>query len=189
MNRFLLLWAALGLALCACTSQQQSDASNSAQQFASSAPDAAKNAYLTAAVAAKLATVDVNSATSVQTSADGGVVTLTGQAVSESSRDAYVNAAKSISGVTSVRDMLTINPKLKGVREQADEATLQARVAAAIAAQAGVNVLHVTPSIHQSTVTLSGTVPTRAIETTVVQAARGVSGVHAVVNHLTIGNT
>jgi osmotically-inducible protein OsmY len=189
MNRFLPLSAALGFLLCACTAQQQNAAGENAQQFASSAPDAAKNAYVTAAVAAKLATVDVNSATTVQTSADGGIVTLTGKAVSASSRDAFVNAAKSVSGVTSVRDMLTIDPKLKGIRQQADEATLQARVAAAIAAQAGVNVLHVSSTVHDGSVTLTGTVPTHAIETTIMQAARGVSGVRSVVNRLTVGNT
>jgi hyperosmotically inducible periplasmic protein len=188
MNRFLTALA-LAIPLCACSAQQQNAASENAQQLASSAPDAAKNAYLTAAVATKLATVDVNSTTSVQVSADGGVVTRKGEAVSAASREAYVNAAKSIDGVSSVRDMLAINPKLKGLRQQAGDATLQARVAAAIAAQAGVNVLHVTSSVHEGTVTLTGGVPTRAIASTIDDAARGVSGVRAVVDHLSIGKT
>jgi len=186
MKRLATVWLALGIALTACTAQQQSSASQNAQQLASSAPDAAKNAYLAAAVAAKLATVDVNSTTSVQTSANAGVVTLKGEAHDAAARQAYVAAAKSVSGVTSVRDMLVINPKLQGLREQTDDVTLQARVAAAIAAQTGINVFHINTVAHKGTVTLDGSVPSRAIESTVLEAAHGVIGVRSIVNHLII---
>ncbi|HTA37881.1 MAG TPA: BON domain-containing protein [Candidatus Acidoferrales bacterium] len=177
---------ALALALAACTAQQQQSTQNGAQQLASSAPDAAKNAYLTAAVAGKLATVDVNSATTVQVSASGGVVTLTGKARDSAGREAYDRAAKSVDGVTQVRDMLTIDPKLRGLRDQTSDAGVTAAVMAAITAQAGVNVFHVTASSHDGTVTLRGSVPTKAIESTVTAAARSASGVRKVLNDLTV---
>jgi hyperosmotically inducible protein len=176
----------LALALAACTAQQQQSSQQDAQQLASSAPDAAKNAYLTAAVATKLASVDVNSTTSVQVSASGGVVTLKGKARDAATRDAYDRAAKSIDGVASVSDLLTIDPKLRGLRDQTGDAGVTAAVMAAITAQAGVNVFHVTAETHDGTVTLRGSVPTRAVESTVLEAARGANGVRNVVSRLTI---
>jgi osmotically-inducible protein OsmY len=186
MKRFGPAGLVLALALAACTAQQQQSTQDSAQQLASSAPDAAKNAYLTAAVSAKLASVDVDSTTTVQVSAAGGVVTLKGQARSAATRDAYDRAAKSIDGVTAVRDTISIDPNLRGLRAQTGDAGVAAAVMAAITAQAGVNVFHVTASAHDGIVTLRGTVPTRAIESTVLDAARGASGVRRVVNDLKI---
>jgi osmotically-inducible protein OsmY len=177
---------ALAFALAACTAQQQKSTQDSAQQLASSAPDAAKNAYLTAAVAAKLATIDVDSTTTVQVSASSGVVTLKGKARDASTREAYDRAAKSIDGVTIVRDTISIDPKLRGLRAQTGDAGVTAAVMAAITAQAGVNVFHVTATAHDGTVTLRGSVPTRAIESTVLDAARGASGVRRVVNDLKV---
>jgi osmotically-inducible protein OsmY len=177
---------ALALALAACSAQQQQSTQQGAQQLASSAPAAAKDAYLTAAVSARLASVDVDSTTTVQVSTSDGIVTLKGKARDRIVRDAYDRAAKSIDGVTAVRDMLAIDPKLRGLRAQTGDATVTAAVVAAITAQAGVNVFHVTAAAHDGTVTLRGTVATAAIESTVVDAARGVSGVHRVVNDLKI---
>ena len=186
MKRFGLAGLALALALAGCTAQQQRSTQDSAQQLASSAPDAAKNAYLTAAVSAKLASVDVDSTTTVQVSAAGGVVTLKGKARSAASRDAYDRAAKSVDGVTSVRDTISIDPHLRGLRAQTGDAGVTAAVMAAITAQAGVNVFHVTATAHDGTVTLRGSVPTAAIESTVLDAARNASGVRRVVNELKI---
>jgi osmotically-inducible protein OsmY len=180
------VWFAFAIAMSACTAAQQHDANDSAQQLASSAPDAAKNAYLTAAVSTKLATVDINSATSVKVQTNAGVVTLTGAAQTEAKRAAFVSAAKSIDGVVSVRDSLTIDPHLRGVRQQTDDVTLAASVTTAIAAQAGVNVFHVSTSAHDGTVTLDGTVPSRSVARTVVETARGISGVKVVVDKLRV---
>jgi len=187
MKRSLAASAALAIALTACSAQQQHDAQSTAEQVASSAPGAAKDAYLVAAVAAKLASVDVNSTTSVHPSANAGVVTLAGQAKSATERAAYVRAAQSVDGVASVRDQLSVNPHLQGISQQAQDLALTARVSAAIAAQTGVNVLHLTVSSHDGTVTLAGTIGSRSIRDTIVDAARGVNGVRKVVDRLTGG--
>ena len=186
MKRFGSAGLMLAFALAACTAQQQKSTQDDAQQLASSAPSAAKDAYLTAAVAAKLATIDVDSTTAVQVSAAGGVVTLKGKARTTAKRDAYDRAAKSIDGVTAVRDMVVIDPELRGIRGQTSDAAVAAAVMAAITAQAGVNVFHVTASAHDGAVTLRGSVPTAALESTVLDAARNTSGVRRVVNDLSV---
>lgn len=114
------------------------------------------------------------------------MITLAGQARNTEQRDQYVRAASSVSGVTSVRDQLAINPHLYGARETAQDAALAVRVSATIAAQAGVNAFRVTPSVHQGVVALNGTVPNRATADVIVQAVRGIPGVKRVVDHITV---
>lgn len=158
-----------------CTAQQQQQTQTEAKQAA-----------LTPQVMAKLVTVDVDSATSVRVAQDHGVITLTGQARSATERDQYARAAASVDGVTSVRNQLAINPRVQGASEDAQDAALALRVSATIAAQSGVNAFHVTPSVHQGVVTLSGNVPNRATEDVIVQAVRGFSGVKSVVNRIAV---
>lgn len=177
MSRVLACSAAtLALALAACTGQQQQSASTSAN-----------DAYLGTAVGAKIAGVDVDAVTRVHVSVDRGVVTLTGEARSVQDKRRYEDAAKSVSGVTAVRDQIAINPHTEGLRGQAADAALTARVAAAIAGQAGVNAFHVQPSVHQGAVTLSGRVPTQSVHQTILQTVRGVPGVKTVIDQITVG--
>jgi len=171
--------------LAACTAQQQNNAQTGAQQVAGSAPVVAKDAYLVTAVSAKLATVDVDSASSVHVAANGGIVTLTGQAHDSPERLRYQQAAASVAGVASVRNQLTVS-QFQGLRAQAGDAKLTAQVSAAIAAQAGANVFHVTPSVHNGTVTLTGSVGERSIKETILRDVRKIDGVRAVIDHITI---
>ena len=149
--------------------------------------NAGNDAVIAVGVKANLAGVDVDSATAVDVAVSNGVVTLTGQARDARERIAYTNAARSVDGVTSVVDRLNVNPRLRGLREQTTDAALAARVAAAIAAQAGVNVFTIKTTAHDGVVTLDGSVPTPAIEKTVLDTARGVPGVRRVVAHLRLG--
>jgi osmotically-inducible protein OsmY len=166
----------LGFALVGCTAQQQQQTQTDAKQ-----------ATLIPQVMAKLVAVDVDAATSVRVAQDHGVIILTGQARTATERDQYVRAAGSVDGVASVRDQLAINPRVQGAREDAQDAALAVRVSATIAAQAGVNALHVTPSVHQGVVALSGSVPNRATAQAIVQAVRGVPGVKSVVDRIAVG--
>ncbi len=144
------------------------------------------DAYVTIAVKAKLATVDVDSTTAVHVSAANGAVTLTGEARTPAERLAYVQAARSVDGVTSVTDRLAVNPRLQGLREQSADATLEARVSAAIAGQAGLNAFHISVTARNGVVTLSGTVPQASIARTVRDTARSVSGVRQLIDHITV---
>jgi hyperosmotically inducible periplasmic protein len=186
MKEFVRLALALTIALGACSGQDQKQAQDSARQLASAAPAVAQNAVVIGSVSAKLATVDVDAVTTVHIAANDGVVTLSGQARSAQERDRYVAAARSVGSVTSIVDELTVNPHLQGIRQQASDAVLATRVGAAIAAQAGINVFSVTPSVRAGIVTLSGVVPSPSIARTIAQSARSVPGVRSVVNEMSV---
>jgi len=161
----------------ACSQSAQTKVQNAAQAGAS-------DAYVALAVKAKLAGVDVNSATAVHAAAKTGTVTLTGEASSQAERRAYVAAAGSVDGVASVVDRLSVNPRMRGIRGQADDAAIAAKVAAAVAGQAGVNVFQIKPTVRDGVVTLSGTVATRQIKETILSTARNVPGVTSVVDRI-----
>ena len=173
--------------LCACNATQQRQAQSQAQEIASSAPAQTKDAYLSVAVGAKLAAIDVDSTTAVHVSADNGVVTLAGRVRDAGERASYESAAQSVNGVTAVRNLLSIDPHLRGPREDTQDAALEARVTTAIAGQAGINVFHVNVAAHDGKVTLTGRVPSHAIAQTIVETARTVNGVQAVKSRLNVG--
>ena len=64
--------------------------------------------------------------------------------------------------------------------------TLDAKVSAAIAAEAGVNAFDITPKSNNGIVTLTGHVPDERIHTTVLDTVRKVPGVKGVVDHLKV---
>lgn len=165
----------LATALAACSAHDQNKANT-----------AANDTYLVTAVGAKIAAVDVDAVTRVHIASDRGVVTLTGQARDAQERAKFVDAAKSVSGVVSVRNELSINPQAQGLRGQASDAALTARVSTAIAGQAGVNAFKVQPSVHHGVVTLRGTVNSEPVHQTIVQTVRNVPGVENIVDDITI---
>lgn len=175
MTRWYVAAPALVLVLAGCNAQQQSSASSTAN-----------DAYLVTAVGTKIATVDVDAVTRVHISANHGVVTLSGQAHSAQERLRYENAAKSVNGVTGVRNELTVNPQAEGLRGQASDAALTARISTAIAGQAGVNAFHVQPAVHQGNVTLRGTANSESVHQTILQTVRNVPGVKSVVDQITV---
>jgi len=73
------------------------------------------------------------------------------------------------------------------VKRGAADAALTTKVAAAIAAQAGVNAFHVAPSAKDGVVTLTGKARTPEVKSTILDAVRRVNGVTEVVDHITIG--
>jgi osmotically-inducible protein OsmY len=134
----------------------------------------ANRAYLVSAVEAKLVGIDADAATTVHVSVRGGIATLSGQAHSAAERNRYASAAKSVRRIVAVQNKLSVNPH-------------SARVTAAIAAQAGLNVVNVRPSASRGVVTLRGTVPSRSVDKTIVQTVRRVRGVKSVVDRTIIG--
>lgn len=148
--------------------------------------NAGNDAYVTVSVKAKLAGVDVDSADAVGVSATDGTVTLAGKAHSQDERQAYVAAARSVDGVRSVDDRLVIDPNERGVREQSADVTLAAKVSAAIAGEAGINVFHVKVAAHDGVVSLDGTVPSDSIARTILDTARSVDGVERVDSRITV---
>ncbi|MFN2450407.1 MAG: BON domain-containing protein [Candidatus Baltobacteraceae bacterium] len=186
MKGFESLIVAAAIVLTGCTGEQQRQAESTTQALATSVPRAAQNALLAGAVAAKLAGVDIDAATTVHVANDNGAIALTGQAHTASERAAYERAARSVNGVRSVRDNLTVEPRLRGLRQNAQDSALTVRVSAAIAGQAGVNVFHVSPAVKDGVVTLRGSVSAASIARTIVSTVQRVPGVKHVVDHITV---
>jgi osmotically-inducible protein OsmY len=170
----------------ACTAHQQQQTQNQAERAESEAESAAHQAYLVSSVEAGLVGVDVDAAAAVHVWVHRGVATLSGQAHSDAERDRYVRAAQSVRGITSVRDQLSINPNLRGIRQDTRDVALDARVSAAIAAEAGTNVFHVRPTSNSGVVTLRGTVPTRSVQQTIVETTSRVPGVERVIDQTVV---
>lgn len=144
-------------------------------------------AAMVTAVKAKLATVDPDSTTAVRVTATAdGVVTLTGDARDSAQRSAYDSAAASVSGVKRVVDRIRINPALHGPKETFQETALGAKVAANIAAQAGVNAANVKPEVHGDVVTLAGRVSSASVKTTILDTARKTNGVSRVIDRIEV---
>jgi osmotically-inducible protein OsmY len=81
---------------------------------------------------------------------------------------------------------LSNNPSVREARQKTADAALTVQVESAIAAESGVNALHIKPRVHGGIVVIGGTVPNRATETVIVQAVRDVPGVKNVVDHITV---
>src|ERR1700727_616077 len=82
------------------------------------------NTVVAGTVKAKLIAISADAATAVRVQAANGAVTLSGQARNQLEKEKYGAAARSVDGVTSVRNDVSINPRLTGLREQAGDAAL-----------------------------------------------------------------
>lgn len=169
------------------TNKAAQEATKSVKSFATSAPVlAAKDALLAIAVKARLAASDLDSTTGVGVTAKDGIVTLGGSVRTRPEIATVTAAARSVSGVKAVRTELHVDPYLPSAREQTGDLALEARVMAGIAAQAGLNALSVHASAKNGVVTLDGTVHTRPVEDTILNAATRTPGVRVLINHLRI---
>jgi len=74
----------------------------------------------------------------------------------------------------------------QALQRQSADGFLEARVATAIAADAGVNAFKVTPIARDGVVTLKGTVGTRAIAQTILSTAKAVPGVRRIVDEIAV---
>jgi osmotically-inducible protein OsmY len=192
------LAGALAVVCAACTSSDTDkaardagkavqDAGKALQQYATSPPVlAAKDSLLAAAVAAKLATVDVDTTANVRVSAHDGSVALRGAVRSAAEIPRLRSAATSVSGVKGVREELRVDPHLPSSKTQAQNVALALHVRANIAAQAGLNAFRVQPSAKGDVVTLDGAVPSMEVKSIVVDAARRTSGVRVLIDRVKV---
>jgi hyperosmotically inducible protein len=190
MNHVNLLVIGTLVALAGCTQQQSNAVSSAASNAAAGAAPAASavnDALVVARVEGAFLTIDPDSSLHVAVASHDGVVRLTGLVRSGASRDAFVAAAKKIEGVKSVDAALKVDPKMPSDKEAAVDFALVVAVDSNIAAQAGVNAFAVHVDAHDGTVTLHGSAPTRAIDQTIVDAAKHAPGVKNVRDRLKVG--
>ena len=174
----------IALLLAACSGKT---ADQTLRDAAGSAPaKAAQDSLLAAALKARLAAADLDSAATVHVRVSAGRATLSGSVRSAQVRANLVKAAGGANGVRTVQDDLRIDPRAPSARDSFDDVSVQARVTAALAAQAGVNALRVHVRAHAGAVTLEGSAPSAAIKSTMVAAAKEVAGVRGVVDRLRV---
>jgi hyperosmotically inducible protein len=167
------------VAITACSKSDQDQTQRALQQ-------AGGDAWICTQVRSSAAALDPATISIVKVECTKGVVTMSGQVRSAQEREQLIAAAQKVQGVTSVVSHVQVNPKAPTGNEIADDVTIAAKVHVAIAGQTGVNALKINVSSHNGVVTLGGTVPSPAIKTVAVAAARGVDGVKRVVDKLAV---
>jgi hyperosmotically inducible protein len=146
-----------------------------------------KETLLLAAVRTKLLSEDIDSVKRVSVTIDQGAVTLSGRVGSAAEKTRAVAAARSVRGVKSVDDaQLTVGVVGPSVAQSVDDAGLAAKVEGAMVAQAGVNVSGVGVKTKAGVVTLTGHVPTAAVKSTMVEAAKKADGVRNVIDQIVV---
>lgn len=168
------------LALAGCTSP----ATNAPQPAVTQLEHAANDALLTTTVKAKLITIDIDSTTSLGVHVNGGVATLTGAVRSNAARERDLAAARSVAGITAVRDELHVDRALPDVTTRVGDAALAGRIAAAIFTQTGS--VGVNVQVHDGVATLSGHVDPK-VRDAALATARNTSGIHGVVDRMSTG--
>lgn len=174
---------ALVLALSACGEASHSGAGAQATL----APTTVfRDALLLAAVKAKLAGEDIDSTLRVRVGVRDGAVQLSGTVGSAGERSRAVATTKSVTGVRSVDDRMTIGHVGPGVAKRTADLAVVAGVESAIFAQTGINVSSVRVAARDGIVTLSGVAPTEAVKSTLIAAAKGAPGVRNVVVQIAV---
>jgi hyperosmotically inducible protein len=169
-----LLAVGLALAITGCSSSNQNAPAPSVTQVEQIANDA----LLTTEVKAKLITVDINSTASLGVRVSGGVATLTGSVRTSAARAKTVAAARSVKGISAVRDQLHIDTKVPDIGQRLNDAALAGRIAGAIFTQTGTTGVKV--DVHDGAVTLRGNINDPKVRSAAVDTARNTSGVRSV---------
>jgi hyperosmotically inducible protein len=147
------------------------------------AKQVANDALLVATIEAKLIGVDPNSATTIGVGVHDGVATLRGTVKTIAIRTRAAATAREVSGVTGVRDELRIDPNAPTVGERVGDAALAARITGAVLMQTGSTGVNV--AVHDGVATLSGSVAPH-VRDAALATAHNTSGVHAVVDRITV---
>ena len=142
--------------------------------------------FLYAAIKAKLAGADIDSATRISVAIKGGAVTLSGNVKDRATKERAVALVRAVRGVRSVDDRLGIGHARKSVIEAVQDAGLVAAVATALTEQAGINVASLQIDASNGTVTLGGSAATSAIKSTVLATAKKTPGVRKLVDRIVV---
>ena len=192
MKRFLPL---VLVALCAaCSSTTTTTTTEEVRKqidsAASSAPAAAfKDGLIAAAIKAKLASDDIDSAMRVHVAVKDGHVRISGVTRQPAQVDIATRDAKGIAGVRSVENVMTTDTKLGKTTDEASDFGLRAKVTAELAAQTGVNAAAIKVSAHAGVVTLTGRVSSAAIKATMLETVRNDHAVRSLVDKIAVRPT
>jgi osmotically-inducible protein OsmY len=145
-----------------------------------------RDGLIYAAVKARLAGADIDSATRISVAVHDDVVTLRGIVKDDAARQRDVHLVSGMRGVARVDDQLRIGHVGPSTAQTVRDVALVAAVESALTAQAGINVARIKVTAAAGRVSLSGTAPTAAIKSTLVAAAEHTPGVRNVVDAIVV---
>jgi hyperosmotically inducible protein len=144
------------------------------------------DAAITAKVKTQLATDPTAKAYQINVDTANGVVQLNGFVDSQDGKQAAERVARSVDGVTRVRNNLEIKGGDRSFGEAVDDNALTAKVKAALAADSNTKAYQINVDVNQGTVALGGFVDTEESKNNASRIARSVDGVRNVENNLQI---
>ncbi len=176
---------ALALAMCAtgCTRQ---DINNAGNAIASAAPGIASDGVMLAQIEASFVRIDADSALHVAVASHQGNVRLSGRAKTSAIVAQFVDAAKHTSGVKAVTSTVVADARTPSTKKAVADFALVAAVRANLVAHSGVDALGVGIAASSGAVALHGHVPSAAVRTTMLDAARATTGVTSVDDKLAV---
>ena len=135
---------------------------------------------------AALAEDSVTNANDIDIEVDRGRVQLNGFVESDVQRERAGEVARSIDGVVSVKNNLSVSAGKRTAGEYVDDSVLLTKVNAALAETSVAQALRIDVEVNRGVVSLGGHVDTDAQVDAAVAAARSVNGVRRVINNLEV---
>lgn len=185
MNRCRIVWyCALGVVLCVAPAGRA--------QVTEAVAQSAKDTAITARIETLFAVNEYLSPLNINTTTQNGLVTLTGSVEDEIQKDLAEDLAKTVDGVTEVRNNLTVvgtvvseRPR-KGWREVINDMTLNAAIRSRLLYNKELKGLKIGVSTEKGVVTLHGVVNTHFQKEHIEKVVMETRGVERVVNNLTV---
>ena len=168
---------ALGLVACSKTDQEEAQRELQRQST---------DLFICAQVRTAATTLDPATIQLVNITCTHAKVTLQGQVRSEAERAQLEAAAKKVKGVKGVIMKVAINPNAPTGNEVAEDLALDGKIRLALAQQTGMNAFKFDVEVHRGVVTLTGTVPSRAVKAVALDTVRTVDGVKGVVDKVKV---
>jgi hyperosmotically inducible periplasmic protein len=175
-------FAAVALALAGCTGG--GGVQRAPEPFGTVSVAAIEDNLIAAAIKAKLAGDDPDSATTLRVASRDGVVTLSGTVRDAAAHRRDVAEARAVAGVEQVVDRLRVDPRGPRPGRQIADAALAARIVAAYTATVGLQ--HVTVTVDRGAATLGGTVADAPTRDRIVATARATDGIRNVVDRIRV---
>jgi hyperosmotically inducible protein len=148
-----------------------------------------KDATVTGTVKTKLAADSQVKAGEIKVETSNGVVTLTGNIDSQAAKDRAIQIARDTSGVTDVKDMISVRDGAhngdapspsRTLGERIDDATITSHVKSRLLDDPAVRGLKIDVDTREGVVYLTGSIPGQAERDKAVQIARATDGVREV---------
>jgi hyperosmotically inducible protein len=144
------------------------------------------DAAVTTKVKAALLTDSTAKGTQIDVETKDGIVQLNGFVDSTENKVAAARAANRVDGVKGVDNNLDVRTTDRTASQVVDDATLTAKVKAALVEDSTTKATEINVDTHEGTVQLNGFVDSQAAKDRAAELAQAIEGVRAVENNLTV---